>query len=148
MRRFWESIKGLFAKLKRYVSPVFIVLLVASFTLWYIAKLNYTYTTELDVKIRIADQRFSVPCVVEGKGTNLFGYGFYTSRRVNIPLSELNHEVVEVPVVNEQGVIDTLAKEYKVRISPLSMQDAISVRFSDLKIVSVGDFDDIAITQQ
>jgi hypothetical protein len=50
--------------------------------------------------------------------------------------------------VNEQGVVDTLAKEYKVRISPLSMQDAISVRFSDLKIVSVGDFDDIAITQQ
>jgi hypothetical protein len=28
------------------------------------------------------------------------------------------------------------------------MQDAISVRFSDLKIVSVGDFDDIEIPQR
>jgi hypothetical protein len=101
-----------------------------------------------NIKVKVEGQRIVVPCVVEGKGTNLFGYGFYTSRRVNIPLSELNHEVVEVPVINEQGVVDTLAKAYKVRISPLSMQDAISVRFSDLKIVSVGDFDDIAIPQR
>ena len=89
-----------------------------------------------------------VPCVVEGKGTNLFGYGFYTSRRVSIPLSELNYDIVEVPVMTADGeVVDSLAQEYKVRISPISMQDAISVRFSDLKIVSIGDFDDIPLPE-
>ena len=148
MKRFLALLKTWAQKLRKYISPVFLALLAVSFTLWYISKLNYTYTTDFNIKVKVDGQRIVVPCVVEGKGTNLFGYGFYTSRRVNIPLSELNHEVVEVPVVNEQGVVDTLAKEYKVRISPLSMQDAISVRFSDLKIVSVGDFDDIAITQQ
>lgn len=148
MKRIFALLKTWAQKLRKYISPVFLALLAVSFTLWYISKLNYTYTTDFNIKVKVDGQRIVVPCVVEGKGTNLFGYGFYTSRRVNIPLSELNHEVVEVPVVNEQGVVDTLAKEYKVRISPLSMQDAISVRFSDLKIVSVGDFDDIAITQQ
>ena len=148
MKRIFALLKAWAQKLRNYISPVFLALLAVSFTLWYISKLNYTYTTDFNIKVKVEGQRIVVPCVVEGKGTNLFGYGFYTSRRVNIPLSELNHEVVEVPVINEQGVIDTLAKAYKVRISPLSMQDAISVRFSDLKIVSVGDFDDIPLSQK
>lgn len=32
--------------MRRYVSPVFLALLVASFILWYLAKLTYMYTTE------------------------------------------------------------------------------------------------------
>ena len=148
MKRFIALLKVGLQKLRKYISPVFLALLAVSFTLWYISKLNYTYTTDFKIKVKVDGERIVVPCVVEGKGTNLFGYGFYTSRRVNIPLSELNHEIVEIPVTNEQGVVDTLVKEYKVRISPLSMQDAISVRFSDLKIVSVGDFPDIDIPQK
>ena len=37
----------------RYVSPVFLALLVASFILWYIAKLSYTYTTEQTVRVSV-----------------------------------------------------------------------------------------------
>ncbi len=148
MKIFIALLKNWAQKLRKYISPVFLALLAVSFTLWYISKLNYTYTTDFNIKVKVDGERIVVPCVVEGKGTNLFGYGFYTSRRVNIPLSELNHEIVEVPALNENGEVDTLAKEYKVRISPLSMQDAISVRFSDLKIVSVGDFDDIVLPQK
>ena len=147
MKRLFALLKVGLQGLRKYISPVFLVLLGVSFTLWYISKLNYTYTTDFNVKVKINDARIVVPCVVEGKGTTLFGYGFYTPRRANIPLSELNYDVVDEPVVNEEGVIDTLAHDYKVRISPLSMQDAISVRFSDLKIISIGDFDDIPLQQ-
>ena len=143
MKKLYALIKVGLQRLRKYISPVFLAMLAVSFTLWYISKLNYTYTTDFNIKVKVDDQRIVVPCVVEGKGTTLFGYGFYASRRTNIPLSELNHEAIELPVINEQGVVDTLAKNYRVRISPLSMQDAISVRFSDLKIVSVGDFQDI-----
>ena len=143
MKKLYALIKVGLQRLRKYISPVFLAMLAVSFTLWYISKLNYTYTTDFNIKVKVDDQRIVVPCVVEGKGTTLFGYGFYASRRTNIPLSELNHEVIELPVINEQGVVDTLAKNYRVRISPLSMQDAISVRFSDLKIFSVGDFQDI-----
>lgn len=140
MRRFWESIKGLFAKLKRYVSPIFIVLLVASFTLWYIAKLNYTYTTELDVKIRIADQRFSVPCVVEGKGTNLFGYVISTSR-LHIPLSELDYTVMREITDLTSAPSDMV----RLHLTTESVTNAISVRLSDIKIRSVGAIPDIEV---
>ena len=130
-------------KLRNYISPVFVALLVISFSLWYISKLNYTYTTDFKIKVKVNGERIIVPCVVEGKGSNLIGYGFYSSRRVSIPLSELNYDIVEVEVEDEGT--NTINHEMKVRISPISMQDALSIRFSNIKIVSVGDFNDIDI---
>ena len=75
--------------MRRYVSPVFLALLVASFILWYIAKLSYTYTTEQTVRVSVDGVPFDVTCVVEGVGTNLFGYRVYMNKRLRIPLSEL-----------------------------------------------------------
>ena len=144
MKRLFALLKVWLQGLRKYISPVFLVLLGVSFTLWYISKLNYTYTTDFNIKVKVDGERIIVPCVVEGKGSNLVGYGFYASRRVNIPLSELNYDIVEVPV-DDEGM---LSYEMKVRISPLSMQDALSIRFSNLKIVSIGDFNDIDIPKQ
>jgi hypothetical protein len=62
---------------------------------------------------------------------------------VTIPLSDLKHEVVNVPLPNQQEGDSIVVTEPKLRISPVAMQDALSVRFSDLKIVSVGHFSDI-----
>ena len=147
MRRLWNYIKKLLTIAKSYISPMFVVLFIASFTLWYIAKLNYNYTTELDVKLKISGQRFSVPCVVEGKGTNLVGYSLYASRRINIPLSELAYDTVAVirPSAVEGAAADTLRC---IKINPASLRDAISVRFSDLKIRSVGEVPDMNIEEE
>ena len=41
-----RAIDRLLKWMHRYVSPVFLALLMASFILWYIAKLSYIYTTE------------------------------------------------------------------------------------------------------
>ena len=144
MKRLFALLRAWLQKLRNYISPVFVAMLVISFSLWYISKLNYTYTTDFNIKVKVNGERVVVPCVVEGKGSNLVGYGFYASRRVNIPLSELNYDIVEVPV-DDEGM---LSYEMKVRISPLSMQDALSIRFSNLKIVSIGDFNDIDIPKQ
>lgn len=143
MKRIWESIKRFFCKLKSYISPVFIMLFVASFTLWYIAKLNYNYTTELDVKIRIGSNRFSVPCVVEGKGTNLFGYVISTSR-LNIPLSELEYTVMRE--VTELGTAPN--DNLRLHLNQESLKNAISVRLSDINIRSVGDIPDIEMPKE
>ena len=147
MKRLFARLKVGVQKLRNYISPVFLVLLGVSFTLWYISKLNYTYTTDFNIKVKVDGERIVVPCVVEGKGTTLFGYGFYTPRRANIPLSELSYDVVEMPSVDENGVVDTLTTIRKAHILPISMQDALSVRFSDLKILSVGNFDDITLSK-
>ncbi len=113
--------------LHRYVSPVFLAFLVASFILWYIAKLSYTYTTEQIVRLNVDGQRFDLPCVVEGLGTNLFGYRVYMGKTLRIPLSELEYKRSYEP-----------GHENKLILDRQSLQHAISVRFSDIKIVSIG----------
>ncbi|MBQ1938820.1 MAG: hypothetical protein II362_01240 [Alistipes sp.] len=118
--------------IRRSVSPVFIVMLVASFILWYIAKLSYTYTTEQTFRINIDGEKFEVTCVVEGIGTNLFGYRVYHDKSLRIPLSELRSACS----YNEENY-------GKVIIEPQSLQNAISVRCTDIKIISIGDVPEI-----
>lgn len=140
MKKIWDYFKKFLAVVRRYVSPVFIMLLVASFTLWYIAKLNYNYTTELNVKVRIGNQKFEVPCVVEGKGTNLFGYVISTSR-LNIPLEELEYTVI--CEVTQLG--DDTNNQQKLHLQSESLKNAISIRLSDINIRSVISIPDIDV---
>lgn len=118
--------------LRRYVSPVFLALLVASFILWYIAKLSYTYTTEQKVWVDVDGQVFDVTCTVEGVGTNLFGYRVYMDKKLRIPLSQLKYKRSR-----EEG------HEQKIVIDPQSLQNAIAVKFSDIKVNSIGTVPEI-----
>ena len=87
-----RTLDNLLKWMHRYVSPIFLALLVASFILWYIAKLSYTYTTEQVVRVSVDGEPFEVTCVVEGVGTNLFGYRVYMNKTLRIPLSELKYK--------------------------------------------------------
>ena len=144
MKRLFALLKVGLQGLRKYISPVFLALVVVSFTLWYILKLDHTYTKDLKVEVNIDGQRITVPCVVEGKGSNLL----YSSSRVNVPLSDLKYKVVKVPVSGKEVPDSLTVFEKKVRIQPVSMQDALSIRFSDLKIVSVGTFSDIELPKK
>ncbi len=134
--------EGLLDKLRRYVSPIFLALLVASFVLWYIAKLNYTYTTEQEIRVNVDGEKFDVECVVEGVGTNLFGYNVYMSKRLSIPLSELNYRIARAEE-GENGI-----SKQMIIIEPMSLQSAISVRFSDIKVISVGTIPEIPLPEE
>lgn len=117
----------LFTWIRGYVPPIFLAMLVASFILWYIAKLSYTYTTGQDVPINIDGQKFEVTCVIEGLGTNLFGYKVYGNTRIRVPLKELDFTVSE-----------QVGHEGQLIISPQSLQSAIAVHYSDIKVISIG----------
>ena len=112
--------------MRKYISPVFVAMLVASFVLWYIAKLNYTYTTDKTVQVNVDGEEFEVVCVIEGLGTNLFSRMVYMRNSLRIPLSELDY----APSPDEEGYIV---------IDPQSLQNAISVRISDIKVISIGN---------
>lgn len=118
--------------LHRYVSPVFLVMLVASFILWYIAKLSYTYTTEYTVSINTDGEKYKVACIFEGVGTNLISYHTSLGKSVKIPLSELKYKKSR-----EEG------HEGMLIIDPQSLQHAIAVRFSDVKVSSIGAIPEI-----
>ena len=123
--------------LRQYVSPVVLALLVASFILWYIAKLSYTYTAEQTIRLNVDGEEFKVTCVVEGVGTNLFGYKAYMNKTLRIPLSELKYEPSR-----EEG------REGLIVIDPRSLQNAISVRFSDIKVISIGAVPEIGMPHE
>lgn len=120
--------------LHRYVSPVFLVMLVASFILWYIAKLSYTYTTEYTVSVNTDGEKYKVTCIFEGIGTNLVSYHTSLGKSVKIPLSELKYKKSR-----EEG------HEGMIVIDPQSLQHAIAVRFSDVKVSSIGAVPEIPI---
>ncbi len=123
--------------LRHYISPAFAVMLTASFILWYIAKLSYTYTTDLSIDVKVGNTKFGVVCVVEGVGTNLFGYRLYKGGKVSIPLSELSY----LRSVSEDNYGDIV-------IDPQSLQNALSVRYSDIKVMSVGVLPSLKISHE
>ena len=69
-------------------------------------------------------EEFEVVCVIEGLGTNLFSRMVYMRNSLRIPLSELDY----APSPDEEGYIV---------IDPQSLQNAISVHYSDVKVVAV-----------
>ena len=87
--------------------------------------------------VNVDGERFKVSCVVEGVGTNLFGYRVYMSKRLRIPLSELKFRSVKA----EDG-------EKFLKIDSLSLHNAISVRLSDIKVISVGSVPEIPDPRQ
>ncbi len=121
---------------RRFVSPLFLVTLLASFTLWYVTKLHYTYTTEFEVEVQIEDQNFRTMCVVEGVGTNLLGYHIYKGSSMRIPLDELSYRTI------------SRDKKKYLSIDKSSLSNAISVRYSDIKLISVGNHHEVQLSER
>lgn len=120
--------------IRGYISPVFLVLFCASFILWYIIKLGNVYTTNYDLRLNIDGESLRVPCVVEGVGTNLLGYNVYQHKELKFALSDLKY-AVEQQVDEQTGEV---LGRYCI-IDSQSLQNAITLRFSDIKVLSVGD---------
>ncbi len=124
--------------LRHSVSPIFLALLVASFVLWYIAKLNYTYTTEQVMKVQLDDREFEVQCVVEGLGTNLFKYQVYMDKHLTLPSGKIGYQKVDLEARKEDPRVARLSTDREwVELDPQAIKEAISVQCSDIKILSV-----------
>ena len=134
MKKFLNKLDVVRRWMRGYVSPVFIALFCASFILWYIIKLGNVYTTNYDLRINIDGESLRVPCVVEGVGTNLLGYKVYQHKELKFSLSDLKY-AVEQKVDEETGDVLGL---YCI-IDQQSLQNAITLRFSDIKVLNVGD---------
>ena len=142
MRRILDIIKNGCLRVKGWISPVFITLMCVSFLFWYILKLQYIYTTDFNVHLNIDGERVKVPCVVEGKGSYLVGYRLY-SKEQKIALADLKYSVEQ----EHSAEGDEIVGEWYV-LDPQSVQSAISVRFSDIKIISLGDIPRLEIRRE
>lgn len=129
MNNFIERIKSTFDK---YVSPVFIMLVLLSFVIWYLTKLSYTYQSQVPMYIDIEGNKFRVECLAEGTGYKLFSYKVFRHKVITLK----PRDIQTTPSVLNNG---------NYVITPHSLQNAISIRTSDLRIISVGDLPEIKI---
>ena len=143
MNKILLKIKIAVRRMRAAISPAFVYMLCASIIMWYILKLQYTYTTNYAVLVNIDGERMRIPCVVEGKGTNLFGYRVYMHREIKIALDDLKYSL------QEKSNPETGELEGKFYIiDPQSIQSFLSVRFSDIKLVSVGEVAPIPVKEE
>lgn len=116
--------KELFGKVKRRITPAFLITLAMALIFWYSGKLGYTYTTEIPVSVEIEGQRVRTTCMVEGTGHNILSARYFKRRTVKLQRFDV-----------ELMLVDGESNTYE--ISPTSLQNALSVRNSSLKIISV-----------
>lgn len=116
--------KELLGKVKRRITPAFLITLAMALIFWYSGKLGYTYTTEIPVSVEIEGQRVRTTCMVEGTGHNILSARYFKRRTVKLQRFDV-----------ELMLVDGESNTYE--ISPTSLQNALSVRNSSLKIISV-----------
>lgn len=119
-------------KFGKYISPAFLVMLFLSFVMWFIIKLGYTYVTEIPVNVNIEGNKINVSCVAEGEGYSLFANRYYNQREINLRWSDVE---VTPSATNPRAVV----------ISPYSLQNAISVRKPDVKIISMSAIPEVEL---
>ena len=84
------------------------------------------------MQVDVDGVKFDVECVVEGAGTNLLAHRFYLGKRQQIPLSKLHYRYSTEAGYHERLILD-----------PESVLDALSVKFSDIKIKSIRSIPEI-----
>lgn len=142
MGTFLDRVKIGWRRLKSWISPVFISFMCVSFLFWYILKLQYIYTTDFHAYLSVDGERLKVPCLVEGKGSYLVGYRL-NRKEQKVSLSDLKYTIEQERSPEDDGVV----REWYV-LDPQSVQSAISVRYSDIKIISLGDIPRLEIVHE
>lgn len=126
-----ESLREL---LKHALSPVFLILLLTSFVLWYTTKLGKEYTTQMPINVQIDGRRYKLTAEVHGKGSTLMAQRLALKSKINIALSELSVK----PSPDDLSVLV---------ITPASMLKAINAKTSDIKVLQIIDMPDFDLEQ-
>lgn len=123
-----EKIKIFIKRIVSCITPGYVAMVIAAFTLWYITKLGENYTTEHDVVVVIDGKEYEVGCTVRGKGTNLISYTF-ANKNSNfvVPAEELSFDK---EVVGEDG------RTYR-HVTNVSLQQALNARMNDVDVLAV-----------
>lgn len=126
IKEFWTKAFGV------RLSPAFLVLLALSALMWYLSKLDYTYTAEVPVAIRYEDDTYRVMCMAEGTGRHIVGYRWFAHRALPLDISK----VELLPVEGKDGFYS---------IEPTSLQNYISMHNAELRIISIGTTPELRI---
>lgn len=123
-RKLVDKSKALWGTIRKRITPAFLVTLALALIFWYSGKLQYTYTTTLPFTVEIEGDRVRTTCMVEGTGHNLLSARYFKRRVVKL-------QRFDVDLLSVDGAANTY------EISPTSLQNILSVRYPNIKILSV-----------
>ena len=125
IKTIWLHVKDFcVAHIGRKVTPLFLVMLGLSLILWYVSKLQYSYTAEVPVVVSVEGDRHRVTCVVQGSGHNILSTRYFKRKHVKLKRSDVELRPVD-------------GMENTGEVTPESLLNALSIRNADIKIVSV-----------
>lgn len=117
---------------KKYISPVYLVLLLLTLILWYLTQLSYTYTAMIPIDLNIAGNRIEVEGMAEGSGYRIIYHRMFKRGTMQVSLRDIHL----TPSRTEEGYYE---------VSPGSLQNLINARNNDLRLVSIGEIPPIKI---
>ena len=120
-----EQIKNFFSWLRRWISPVYVAMLVAAFILWFITELGGTYTTDHDVTVVIDNVEYNVDCTIKGKGIDLLNY-------------TLSSERSESKILPSRTILSTISTT-RSPSSPISMTSSLMFNSLHLSALAMRD---------
>lgn len=124
-----DKIKSIIRRIRAYITPGYVAMLVAAFILWYITKLGENYTTDHEVVVEIEGKVYDVDCTIRGKGTNLISYTLSSRRnKFVVPSAELSFD---------KEVTDDRGLTYR-HVTNVSLQQALNARMNDIDVIAVG----------
>lgn len=124
-----EKIKIFLKRIRAYITPGYVAMVVMAFVLWYITKLGENYTTDHEVVVEIEGKEYDVDCTIRGKGTNLISYTLSSSRsNFVVPSAELSFD---------KEVTDDNGRTYR-HVTNVSLQQALNARMNDVDVIAVG----------
>lgn len=124
-----DKIKSIIRRIREYITPGYVAMLVAAFILWYITKLGENYTTDHEVVVEIEGKAYDVDCTIRGKGTNLISYTLSSRRnKFVVPSAELSFD---------KEVTDDRGLTYR-HVTNVSLQQALNARMNDIDVIAVG----------
>jgi hypothetical protein len=127
--KYMDSIRKV---LGRALSPAFLLILLSSCLLWYMAKLSHEYTAEIPLKLRIDGRKYRVEAVVTGRGSMLMAH------QLSLKKVSLRSEDLTIRPSKETPGVQTITKA--------SLQKALTNKLGDLKIVQIEDITDFVPT--
>lgn len=120
----------LWSRLRKYISPAFLVILGLSFLFWYTTQLQAEYTTGVPVRLNIEGTEMRAEIIIKATGYEILSQRYLSRKEIEVKWSDL--DIMPAP-----------GNSRAVAISPLSLQNIISQRYPKLTIVSMGNIPEV-----
>ena len=124
--------RHLFGKLRKYLSPAFLLILGLSFLLWYSFELQDEYSTQIPIRFNIEGTELRTKVAIHGTGYNIVKQRYSSHREIRLTWKDLDR-MFRTSAENPDAVV----------IQPKALQNIIAERYPDMAIDSMSSVPEV-----